>query len=222
MLNNKKLREMRRQGLFNNSYHQDPDCECMACHIYKLMYVPKTTTMGYVWATVVFLATLATLIWYCATFINIAHAMPYLTQPEAQQASHMRVVVTDKISGVMVDLKVIAKIESGLNPQAYNKHSHAVGMYQITPICLDDFNMFHKYGYLLTDMYDAQKAYIVAQWYFDFRIPQLLRHYGIADTIRNRIICWNAGIAYLTKHKRLPIETVNYINKYNRLIRSIN
>ena len=39
-----------------------------------------------------------------------------------------------------VDLTIIAQIESSGNPNAYNKSSGAIGLMQITPICLEEFN----------------------------------------------------------------------------------
>ena len=124
-----------------------------------------------------------------------------------------------------VDLAKIAMIESSNNPLAYNAKSQATGMYQITPICLKDFNSYHmnpRHQYELKDMYEASNAYIVASWYINKRIPQLLRHYKLdSNSIENRLIAYNFGIGNLVKYRKgevkLPKETRDYIKKYNRL-----
>ena len=115
-----------------------------------------------------------------------------------------------------VNLKIIAQIESSGNPEAYNKSSGAVGMFQITPICLKDYNQAHKRHYQLSEMFDPLKAEKVASWYLKQRIPALLKHYGKADTLVNRLIAYNAGIKAVIKGY-CPDETRNYIKKYQRL-----
>ena len=115
-----------------------------------------------------------------------------------------------------VDLKIIAQIESSNNPDAYNKGSKATGMYQITPICLKDYNQLNNRQFELSEMFDPAKAEIVARWYLNRRIPALLKHFHIADTLENRLWCYNAGIG-LCKKGIMPKETKNYIVKYKRL-----
>jgi soluble lytic murein transglycosylase-like protein len=115
-----------------------------------------------------------------------------------------------------IDLDIIARIESNNNPNAYNSTSGAVGMYQITRICLEDYTNYHKTKYLLNEMFDPIKAKIVANWYMNKRIPQMLKHYKRKDTIENRLWCYNAGIGMLLKGIK-PKETKEYINKYKAL-----
>lgn len=118
-----------------------------------------------------------------------------------------------------INLSIIATIESNNNPNAYNKTSKAVGMYQITPICLKDYNQLNKNQFQLSEMFEPNKAKIVANWYLNKRIPQLLRHYRIIDTIDNRLWAYNAGIGRVVKNIK-PLETRNYIIKYHKLERS--
>ena len=118
---------------------------------------------------------------------------------------------------VNIDMDIIAQIESSNNPRAYNKVSKATGMYQITPICLQDYNNLNKRKFKLIEMYNKDKAYIVAEWYMNERIPQLLKHFKVQDTLDNRLICYNAGISKTIKGNP-PKETVNYIKKYRRLL----
>ena len=115
-----------------------------------------------------------------------------------------------------IDMSIIAQIESSNNPDAYNVLSKATGMYQITPVCLLDFNNYHKRKYSISEMFVPKKGYSVASWYMNTRIPQLLKHYGYEDTIEHRLIAYNAGIKRVGKE--LPKETINYIKKYKDLI----
>jgi soluble lytic murein transglycosylase-like protein len=111
----------------------------------------------------------------------------------------------------------ISYIESSNNTKAYNQHSKAVGLYQIAPICLKDYNQYHKLKYTTKELYNGNINYTIANWYMNKRIPKLLKHYNINDTVNNRLIAYNAGINYLRTNKQLPTETINYIDKYNRL-----
>lgn len=138
---------------------------------------------------------------------------------------------------VEIDLSVIASIESSHNPFAFNKKSGATGLYQITPICLEDYNLYyirprvlfngtrHSVGtriasrsaykslrMVMSEMYDAVKCEKVAVWTFSKRIPQLLKHYGHDVTVKNALIAYNRGISYVGKP--LCKETEDYIRKY--------
>jgi len=116
-----------------------------------------------------------------------------------------------------INMKAIAQIESSLNPLAYNQTSRATGLYQITPICLKDYNQYHTKNLTLNDMKNPALCYKVAYWYMNIRIPQLLHYYGHKDTIENRLTAYNAGIKWVGK--KLPSETTNYIRKYNEAIK---
>jgi hypothetical protein len=126
-----------------------------------------------------------------------------------------------------MDMDIIAQIESSGNPNAYNERTNAVGLYQITLPALRDYNMAHiRSGYDLEEMYEPEKAYKVANWYMNNKIPRYLRHYNIEDTIENRIIAWNWGIGNLYRYHRqlrkcnvdsIPKETTNFIIKYKKL-----
>ena len=118
---------------------------------------------------------------------------------------------------VSINLATISTIESSNNDEAYNEYSQARGRYQITPICLADYNQYHKDKIHLNQLYIREYNERVASWYFNKRIPQLLKHYKLTDTVEHRLIAYNAGISYLIKHKTIPTETKNYIVKYNRL-----
>ena len=115
-----------------------------------------------------------------------------------------------------IELRKIISIESNGNSKAYNSKSLAKGLCQITPICLKEYNAFHSVKYSGQDLFNAEINIKIAQWYLEIRIPQMLRHFNISVTTENIIICYNAGISYLVKHKRIPEETKRYIAKYER------
>ena len=120
---------------------------------------------------------------------------------------------------VTVDMQIVAQIESSCNPMAYNERTQATGMYQITPICLADYNNYHKGKFNLQEMFEEEKARKVARWYCFVRVPQLLKHYGFVDTLDNRLIAYNYGIGNMKKNKHLalPKETREYLLKYKKL-----
>jgi len=118
-----------------------------------------------------------------------------------------------------IDLDIIATIESSNNPMAYNIDSEATGMFQITPICLRDFNQCNKSELRIHDMYSPANAWHVADWYLHTRIPQLLKHYKKELTLENVLIAYNAGISRVGSEK-IPNETKEYIRKYKSLMDS--
>jgi len=118
---------------------------------------------------------------------------------------------------IKVDMYKIAMIESSGNPLAHNKKDDSRGLYQITPICLKEYNNFHLKGqYTMDDLWNASVSTIIADWYINVRIPQMLKHFNAPDTIENRIIAFNAGIYYVAQNKPLPKITKDYIKKYNK------
>ncbi len=123
-------------------------------------------------------------------------------------------IVISVSEGAEIDLKIIAQIESSNNPNAYNKRTQATGLYQITPICLKEYNNFHPSKKLvMRDMFDPNKSKQVAVWYLEKRIPQMLRHFKKDVSVDNILISYNCGINCVVKN-RLPNETKNYIKKY--------
>ena len=115
-----------------------------------------------------------------------------------------------------VDMQKIKMMESSGNPRAYNEYSHARGLYQITPIVLEEWNNFHsREKYELDDLFKSKVNTMIAHWYMNYRIPQMLRYYGKPNTVRNRLISYNAGIDYVVRSLKLPEETIEYIRRYN-------
>jgi len=116
---------------------------------------------------------------------------------------------------LQVDLNAIKQIESSGNPFAFNPRSKATGLYQITPICLKDYNQFNKTSFSALDLFNPEVNQLIATWYLTKRIPQLLKHFGHKDTTQNRLIAYNCGISCL-KRNSLPTETKQYLKKYER------
>ena len=117
-----------------------------------------------------------------------------------------------------VEFSIISYIESSNNPMAYNKVSQARGLYGITPICLKEYNQWHREDKIaLNALYIPVVARKVAKWYIDIRIPQMLRAYGLSDNLKNRLWAYNAGIG-MVKRGIMPRETKQYILKYEKLL----
>ena len=117
--------------------------------------------------------------------------------------------------GSQIDMEKIKMIESSGNPKAFNKVSQARGLYQITPIALQEWNNYHKREqYTENELFNAKINTKIGHWYMKERIPQLLKHYKIPDTIENRIKAYNWGIGAMQEDVPVPEETLNYIKKY--------
>lgn len=110
----------------------------------------------------------------------------------------------------MIDLSIIGKIESEGKNLADN--GKAKGFYQITAICLKDYNNFHKVKYSQKDLFNYSINEKIAFWYINIRIPQLLKSKGLPISKENVLISYNCG--YTCINKPLPKETKQYLKKY--------
>lgn len=115
-----------------------------------------------------------------------------------------------------IDLRKIISIESKGNIKAYNSRSKAKGLCQITPICLKEYNAFHKIKYTAKDLFNKEINIKIASWYLEIRIPSMLQYYCKEINTRNILISYNAGINYVVKDLPLKQETKDYITKYER------
>ena len=126
--------------------------------------------------------------------------------------------VTPCFAQPTIDMNAIMMIESSGNPIAHNKKDDSRGLFQITKICLEDFNNFHqKNKYTMDDLWNVEINALIADWYINKRIPQMLRYYKKPVTIENIIIAYNAGISYAVNDKPLPKITKDYLKKYERM-----
>ena len=127
--------------------------------------------------------------------------------------------------GEEIDINKIIQIESGGDSQAYNGKSGAIGLCQITPICLLDYNEYrggynkvHIIPITLEQLYYPGINVTIGTWYLNARIPQMLKAYGLEDTIEARLFCYSVGIGtyrkYLRGEIKMPKETRDYIRKY--------
>lgn len=118
-------------------------------------------------------------------------------------------------------LEFIKQIESAGDSLAYNKYDGGSrGLYQISPICLQLFNKLNYKNYTINDLFIVRINTEIAVWMIDVEIPYLLKHYKIPNTLENNIIAYNAGIAFLVYKWKTPKSTLNYIEKYKKLIKN--
>ncbi len=130
-----------------------------------------------------------------------------------------------KTPGIPVEINMvrIAGIESNYNQLAYNRESGARGLCQVTAPVLVEFNERFYTTHKPDDLFNKHLNMVIGLWYMNERIPQLLRHYRISDSINNRLIAYNFGIGNLNKwhakggrFRDLPAETQNYIRAYKK------
>lgn len=104
-----------------------------------------------------------------------------------------------------INMEILAEIESSNNPNAYNKSSHARGLYQITPIVLKQYNSEENYDEKFSelDMHDIGKASKVAYYYLGWLSER-------CDTVDEILIAWNWGIGNFRKWQRAYCRDDNY------------
>lgn len=113
--------------------------------------------------------------------------------------------------GAEIDLNALSWAES--RNQDICSPAMDCGRWQITAIVVDDYCRMSGVCYRLKDMLQPQTGREVAGWYANVRVPQLLKHYGIADTTQNRIWAWNAGIGSVLKGQ-IPSTTRQLLRRY--------
>mgnify|MGYP001613850062 CR=1 FL=1 len=115
-----------------------------------------------------------------------------------------------------VNMKIISTIESNNNPKAVSQMG-AVGLTQITYVCLSDYNVYNHTRYTMQDLFNSEINLAIGTWYMNVRVPGLLRHFKIEDTIDNRLKSYNCGIGCLVSKRKLPSETIYYLQRYHAL-----
>lgn len=140
-------------------------------------------------------------------------------------------------------IPAIIQVESSGNPNAFNKNSGAIGLMQITPIVLKEYNEinghyveirtgeFNTYEDVAKklnrityeQLYDEYINIKIGTWYLNRIWEHYLPHYKLDQTLENLCIAYNFGIGNLVKYRqgttKLPLETKNYIKKVNYLLR---
>jgi len=122
-----------------------------------------------------------------------------------------------------INLQAIKIIESDGDPKAVNFETGCYGAYQISEICLKDYNQFHGSHYTVKDLFRPEINEMIAAWYFQ-RIEQMLTHYHIPVNMTTVLASYNWGIGRVVawaregmKFEDLPSETRRYIAKYQKL-----
>ncbi|MDD5730216.1 MAG: lytic transglycosylase domain-containing protein [Candidatus Omnitrophica bacterium] len=122
-----------------------------------------------------------------------------------------------------VDLEIIKIIESDGNPLAFNSGTKCYGLYQISEICLKDYNQMNTTAYLPKDLFNPRTNEKIAGWYFK-RIEKMLHFYNIPVSTTTLIASYNWGIGNVIKWHRagakfqeLPKATKKYIQTYQKL-----
>jgi len=115
---------------------------------------------------------------------------------------------------IKIDPNIIAKIESSNGKYMYGAAGE-VGWHQITKICLKDYNRFHTKKIKRKELLNKEISGQVCQWYFEKRIPQFLRRYGLTNNLDNILLCYQSGIHNLRKGK-IGKKGWDYINKYKK------
>lgn len=115
-------------------------------------------------------------------------------------------------SSMVIDLNMIAIIESSGNPLAIGDNGKAIGLYQLHAPVVKDYNLKHGTAYSHKQMHNAVVSSQVANWYLNVEIPRLLKHYKKAVTTENVLTAYNMGIGNVLKGRK----AVKYIAKYNK------
>ena len=114
-----------------------------------------------------------------------------------------------------ININAIVQIESSGNPTAYNGREIAIGLMQIRPCVVQEWNKAHPNDkHTIEDMFIPRLNIKVGTWYITRRIPQMIVAYRKDITIENIIIAWNAGIKYVKDGIAPPRKTKQYIKKY--------
>lgn len=115
-----------------------------------------------------------------------------------------------------ISLPVIEQIESSGDPSAIGDNGLALGLYQLHKAVIIDFNRANRTSHVHKDALNPKIAHKIADWYLNREIPRLLKHFKLADTTKNRIWAYNAGVGNVKKG-RFPAITASYVKKYEKL-----
>jgi hypothetical protein len=154
------------------------------------------------------------------------HLQEIRFQEDAQRLAEPD-VEEQKPSIADIDLNKIWQIEStsGQNPKMHKPNSSgALGHFQFLEKTWNE--MVGKMGKnwdWKTGSLDYDKSKLVADYYFNKRIPSMLNYFKIPDSIKTRIACYSWGIGKLNNAYKeygenwetvAPQETTEYFVKY--------
>lgn len=122
----------------------------------------------------------------------------------------------------MIDLARIIQIESSANPNEPDSPTGAIGLCQIKPVVLVDFNRKTGKRYDLDDLRDPLVSIEVCEWFLTKEIPYLLSYYGFQESTGAILFCYSEGIGTYRKWKAgkigMPAQAERYKFKYEHLM----
>lgn len=116
----------------------------------------------------------------------------------------------------LINLCIVAKIESSGRPDAVGDGGKALGLYQLHPLAVKDANRVLKGSYSHQDALRPHIAEKLADAYLNRVIPAYLKHFKKPVTKENVLWAYNAGIGSVVKGK-MPQITEAYLAKYRAL-----
>lgn len=92
--------------------------------------------------------------------------------------------------------------------------------YEITQTMLDDWNIYNPFNELTPTQAEKPKyKKAVYLWYFNVRLPQLMKANNIQDSLFARIILYHAGLECFTEGKPIPDDTNELLKRYKIYMR---
>lgn len=127
--------------------------------------------------------------------------------------------VEQPVEKLQIDMNKIANIESSNNPKEENTITGARGLCQIMKPTWEE--MIKKMGvdWSWEEAFNEEANKEVADYYMNTEIPRLLKHFGLDDTVENRLAAYDWGVGNLSRKgfENAPQETIDYIKKYKSL-----
>ncbi len=113
-------------------------------------------------------------------------------------------------------IPAIIQCESSNNPQAFNKRTGAIGLMQITPVVLKEWNdEYWNMELNKFDLYDYRHNIATGRWYLEKIITHYLPHYGLDVTLDNLLLSWHLGpkdcFRYRQGKRRLGPRTKRFL-----------
>lgn len=110
-----------------------------------------------------------------------------------------------------VDTAILAQMESSGNVFARNGEHY--GLCQISRPVLADYNRTYGTIWGVQDLFNGVINLRIADWYVNSEIMRLLKHYGLRDTLENRLTAWRLGIKSVLSNR----QAVKYTRKYREI-----
>ena len=132
---------------------------------------------------------------------------------------HPHIILTTA-NNYNIDIEQVKYIESLNNPKV-TSHDGAIGLMQITPIALKEWNLHNTEKYSRKDLFNPSINVKIGEWFLHDRIPEILETNKIPVTINHVLMSYNWGAYSVVKwykkggnYSKIPEETKTYLNKY--------